>query len=223
MTLLAIDTSTRVGGLALYDGLSVRYELTWAGTDYHGVEVGPRIQDALSLCGLSAADLKAVAAAIGPGSYTGLRTGLALAKGLAFTRSIPLIAIPTLDIVAAGQPKQELPLVAVLQAGRGRLAVGRYKIKKERWQVEGAPALMTAEELVDSINNPTLICGELEEEDRKILGRKYKNAIIGSPAWSVRRPALLAEQAWERWQAGEVTDPKGLAPIYLQATDAVPV
>lgn len=223
MTLLAIDTSTRTGGLALYDGQSVRYELTWIGTDYHGVEFGPRIQDAFAVCGLTPADLKAIAVAIGPGSYTGLRTGLALAKGLAFTRGLPLVAIPTLDILAAGQPQQDMPLAAVLQAGRGRLAVGRYKIKRERWQAEAAPALMTAEELVESINTPTLICGELDEEGRKILGRKYKNAIIGSPAWSVRRPAMLAEEAWARWEAGEVTDPKGLAPIYLQATDAVPV
>lgn len=223
MTLLAIDSSTKTSGLALYDGLSLRYEIVWTGADYHGVELAPHINEALASVGLKPKDLQAIGVAIGPGSYTGLRIGLALAKGLAFTHGLRLVAIPTLDVVAAGQPVQDLPMVAVLQAGRGRLATGRYKVKKERWQAEGAPVLKTAEELVESINNPTLICGELEEEDRRVLGRKYKNAIMQSPAWSVRRPAILAELAWARLQAGESDDPKGLAPVYLQASEAVPV
>ncbi|HKY78994.1 MAG TPA: tRNA (adenosine(37)-N6)-threonylcarbamoyltransferase complex dimerization subunit type 1 TsaB [Anaerolineales bacterium] len=223
MILLAIDTSTRTSGLALYDGLGVRYECVWSGLDYHGVDLAPQIQKALSLCGLKIKQLRAVGVAAGPGSYTGLRLGLALAKGLAFAHRLGLIAVPTLDILAAGQPVQDLPLVAVLQAGRGRLAVGRYKVKKERWQADGPPTLMNAEALSEGIHQPTLICGELLESDRAVLGRKYKNANIQSPAWSVRRPSLLAELAWERWQAGDVDDPKGLAPIYLQASEAVPL
>lgn len=217
MTLLAIDSSTRTSGIALYDGLSVRYEITWTGQDFHGVELAPRTQQAMREAGLKSKDLQAIAVASGPGSYTGLRIGMALAKGIAFAHGLPLIAVPSLDIVAAGQPLQDLPLAAVLQAGRSRLAVGRYKMKKERWQPDGHPALMTVEELSESIHHPTLIGGELSESDRQALGRKYKNAVLQSPAWSVRRPAILAELAWARWQAGEAGDAKGLAPIYLQA------
>lgn len=222
MTLLAIDSSTRTSGLALYDGLQVRYECTWTGMDFHGVDLAPQIQRALTLSGIKIKDLRAVAVAAGPGSYTGLRIGFALAKGLAFANGLVLIAVPSLDILAAGQPLQELPLVAVLQAGRSRLAAGRYKVKKERWQAEGPPSLMTVEELSESIHHPTLICGELGESERAALGRKYKNAIMQSAAWSVRRPALLAELAWARWQAGELGETKGLAPIYLQASEAAP-
>jgi len=221
MTLLAIDSSTRTSGLAVYDGLQVRYECTWTGTDFHGVDLAPQIQKALDFSGIKIKDLSAVAVATGPGSYTGLRIGLALAKGLAFAKGLALIAVPSLDILAAGQPQQDLPLVAVLQAGRSRLAVGRYKVKKERWQAEGPPSLMTVEELSEGIHHPTLICGELGENEQAALGRKYKNAIIQSAAWSVRRPALLAELAWGRWQAGEVDEAKGLAPIYL-SSEAVP-
>jgi len=220
MTLLAIDSSTRTSGLAVYDGLQVCYECTWAGKDFHGVDLAPQIQRALDLSGIKIEDLRAVAIAAGPGSYTGLRIGYALAKGLAFARGLALIAIPSLDILAAGQPLQDLPLVAVLQAGRGRMAVGRYKVRKDHWQAAGPPSLVTVEELSESIHHPTLLCGELGESDRAALGRKYKNAIIQSAAWSVRRPALLAELAWARWQAGEVDEAKGLAPLYLQASGA---
>jgi tRNA threonylcarbamoyladenosine biosynthesis protein TsaB len=223
MTLLAIDSSTRTSGLALYDESGVLFECTWIGTDYHGVDLAPQIQRAVKVCGLKMKELRAVGVALGPGSYTGLRIGLALAKGLAFAHRLSLVAIPTLDILAAGQPVQDLPLVAVLQAGRDRLAVGRYKTKKDRWQADGQGALMTVEELSESIHNPTLICGELTESDRDVLGRKYKNAQLQSPAWSVRRPSILAELAWARWRAGEVDDPKGLTPLYLQASEAVPL
>ncbi|MFQ5615876.1 MAG: hypothetical protein ACE5GO_05385 [Anaerolineales bacterium] len=65
------------------------------------------------------------------------------------------------------------------------------------------------------VQRPTLICGELNAETRSILKRKRENIRLASPAQSLRRPAFLAELAWERWQAGQVDDPVTLAPIYL--------
>lgn len=222
MTLLAIDSSTHVGGLALYDGNSVLYECIWTRPDTRGADLAPGIQAAFAHTGLKLNDLKAIGIAIGPGSYTGLRTSLALAKGIVLSRGIDLVAVPTFDIIAAGVPLQDKPLAAVLQAGRGRLAVGWYREKKGRWQADGRSALMAAAELEEAINKPTIICGELYEEERRVLGRKYKNAEIASPAQCVRRPALLGELAWARWQAGETDNIRGLAPIYLQAGEAVP-
>ncbi len=223
MSLLAIDTATRNSGLAIYDGAQVLYECVWNGGNYHSVDLAPGIQLALQKANIGIQDLKAIAVAIGPGSYTGLRIGLALAKGLALTHKLALIAVPTLDIVAAGQAVQDLPLAAVLQAGRGRLAVGMYVNKKGAWQQKSEPTLLNIEELTDSIKKPTLIAGELDENERRVLGRKHKNALIASAAWSQRRPAVLAEIGWERWQAGKLDDPAGLGPAYLQASDAVPL
>jgi tRNA threonylcarbamoyladenosine biosynthesis protein TsaB len=223
MSLLAIDSSTRRSGLAIYDGVHVRYECSWDGGNNHSVDLAPGIQTALQHAGLKANQLKAIAVAIGPGSYTGLRIGVALAKGLAFAHGLPLVAIPTLDVLAATQPLQDLPMAAALQAGRGRLGVGWYENKKGAWVAKGTPELMTASQLAEKIQKPTYVVGEFSEEDRTTIGRKYKNAVIASPAWSVRRPAVLAELAWQRWQAGETQDLAGLAPIYLQSSDAVPL
>ena len=80
----------------------------WHSQNYHTVELAPSIQHALAQASLKQGDLKAIAVAIGPGSYTGLRIGLALAKGLAFAERLSLIPIPTLDVLAAGQPIQKL-------------------------------------------------------------------------------------------------------------------
>jgi hypothetical protein len=75
--------------------------------------------------------------------------------------------------------------------------------------------VLTAAELSQRIHSPTLVCGELAEEERRLLARKRKNVILASPAGALRRPAFLAELGWQRWQAGAVDDPASLAPIYL--------
>ena len=217
--LLALDTSTRKIGIALYDGIQLTHETVWTSRNNHTIELTPAIETAIKRAGLGVEELKAVCVAIGPGSYTGLRIGLAVAKGLALARNIPLVGVPTLDILASAQPLQDTPLAVVLEAGRGRLAVAWYQAKEDTWKVKKKAQVMTPAEFSKSIRKPTLICGELSEEVRRILGRKRKNAILISPAQGFRRPGYLAELGWKRWQDGEVDDPATLVPIYLQAKE----
>lgn len=213
--LLAIDTSTAQLGLALYDGATVAAELTWTSRARHTVELTPALSGLLERVGLTMDGLSALAVAIGPGSFTSLRVGLAFVKGLALARKLPVVGVPTLDAVAAAVPVQALPLAAVIQAGRGRIAVGWYRASENGWQAEGQAEATTADKLAESIQHPTLVVGELDAEERQRLARKRKNIQLVSPALSVRRPALLAELAWNRWQAGHADDLASLAPIYL--------
>jgi tRNA threonylcarbamoyladenosine biosynthesis protein TsaB len=147
---------------------------------------------------------------------------LAFVKGLALARRLPIIGIPTLDIVATAQEVHNLTLAAVLQAGRGRLALAWYEAGETGWTSKGAPSVTTADELADSINKPTIVCGELSADERQRLARKRVNVLLASPAACVRRPAILAELAWERWQAGAQDDAASLAPIYLHVADPIP-
>jgi tRNA threonylcarbamoyladenosine biosynthesis protein TsaB len=221
--LLAIDTSTRNVGIAVYDGVQVLSETIWTSQDYHTVELAPAIADILTRAGLKIQDIKLLAVASGPGSFTGLRIGLAVAKGIALAGHLPMIGIPTLDIVAESQPiSAGIPLAAVLQAGRGRLAVGWYTVSDGHWQLKPPIEIMDALRLTHMINEPTLVCGELTEEQQRTLARKYKNVILASPAHAIRRPSLLAELAWKRWQAGEVDDPASLSPAYLNLGQPIP-
>ena len=213
--LLAVDTSTAQLGLALYDGATVAAELTWTSRARHTVELAPALSGLLGRVGLSMSGLSALAVALGPGSFTSLRVGLAFVKGLALARKLPIIGVPTLDAVAASLPVQEMPLAAVLQAGRGRIAVGWYRASETGWTPEGPNEATTADKLAEAIHHPTLVVGELSAEERQRLSRKRKNILLASPAQSVRRPALLAELAWDRWQAGKTDEAASLAPIYL--------
>ena len=221
--LLAIDTSTRNIGIAIYDGIQVLCENTWASHDYHTIELSPAIAETLARVKLGMQDIKLLAVATGPGSFTGLRIGLAVAKGIALARHLPMIGIPTLDIVAESQPVSPgFALAAVLQAGRGRLAVGWYAVSDGRWVPHPPIEVMDALKLSRLIHEPTIVCGELTEEQQHTLARKYKNVILASPAHSIRRPALLAELAWKRWQSGEIDDPATLSPSYLHLGEPIP-
>ena len=221
--LLAIDTATRKIGLALYDGVQVVQEAVWQSPNRHTVELSAAIDNALQRAGLTPNDLTAIALAIGPGSYTGLRIGTAVAKGLALAQHLPLIGVSSFDILAAAQPVMpEHQLATVLEAGRTRLAVSWYSADEQSWQPKGQPNILTPDEFAKKIRTPTLICGELDEDLQKVLGRKRKNVKLASPANSLRRPAYLAELAWARLQAGETDDPATLAPQYLQTGENIP-
>ena len=220
--LLAIDTSTAQIGLALYDGTSVPAELVCTSGLHHTRELAPALSGLLSRCGKTMGDIHALGAAIGPGSFTSLRVGLAFVKGLALARHLPLIGVPTLEVVAASVPLSDRKLATILQAGRGRLAVGWYKPTENGWQAEGPARVTTAAELAEKIRRPVLICGELTADDRHRLRRKFKNVMLASPAQCVRRPGILAEIAWQRWQAGSVDAAETLAPIYLHVAGGLP-
>jgi tRNA threonylcarbamoyladenosine biosynthesis protein TsaB len=116
--LLALDTSTRTAGLALYDGSEVLVEFTWSSLDHHTVELAPAIADAFEKARVKYTDLAALAVARGPGSFTGLRIGFALAKGLALSRR-SFCYDPNTDFLATAQPPRPAD-IAPLRAGRGR-------------------------------------------------------------------------------------------------------
>ncbi len=200
--LLALDTSTRTIGVALYNGVSVLGETIWSSQDYHTVELAPKVAEMLSKCNVKTSDLDVVAVAIGPGSFTGLRIGLALAKGLTLVHQIPL--------------------VAVLRAGRSRLAAGWYQSRGKKWAAEGNIEVVSAEELGEKIQKPTLVCGELTEDERRTLGKHRRNIKLATPAQSLRRPSYLAELGWRRWQTGEVDNPATLSPFYLHTSELIP-
>jgi len=213
--LLALDTSTLTCGIAIYDDPMIIGEMQWRTANHHTVELAPAVDNLLQRCSIAPTDLKAIAVALGPGSFTSLRISLALAKGMALSLRIPLIGIPTFEYQAASQPISEVSLLTIIPAGRSRMAVQEFSAMDGKWEPVDEPQVMTPEEISNRIEGPTLICGEMNVNERQIIGRKWKNAMIAPPTLGMRRPAVLAELAWKRWKAGQVDDPIQLSPIYL--------
>lgn len=220
--LLAIDTSSAQIGLALYDGTSVPGEFVWHSGLHHTQELAPALAELLRRVDIKMNAVTALGVALGPGSFTSLRVGLAFVKGLVLAGHLPVIGISTLDVVAAAVPLSSRKLAAVVQAGRGRLALGWYTAGEDGWQADGPAVVTTADELVESIHKPVIVCGEMSADERQRLARRFKNVSLASPAQCVRRPGLLAELAWQKWQAGKAESAASLAPIYLHIAGGLP-
>ena len=104
--LLALDTSTQWIGLALYDGTQVFGEEIWQTHNHHTVEIAPAVQRLMGRCAVLPSALEGIGVALGPGSFTSLRIGLAVAKGMALALHLPVAGIPSLDVLAAAHPKK---------------------------------------------------------------------------------------------------------------------
>lgn len=220
--LLAIDTSTRQASIALYEpARGLLAEQSWFSANRHTEELMPGIAALLALAGVTARDLTAIGIAIGPGSFTGLRVGLAAAKGLALAQGLKLVGVPTLDVTAQPHAEQPVPVIAIAQAGRGRVYWAPYAHGPSGWRPQEPYALATVIEVANTVVRPVAFAGELTEADRETLTRfagKQRIAFL-SPALGLRRAGVLAELALRRLQAGDTDDLAALSPIYLQQPD----
>lgn len=215
--LLAIDTATRSVSLALSDGQNILAESTWQTANHHTVELTPALHDLLARAGVSPSSLTALAVTRGPGSYTGLRIGMSLAKGLALaaTPPLPIVTIPTLDVTAYAQPHHAHQLCAIAQAGRKRINAGTYRWEKdEGWLAEGDPFITVWSELLERLEGDLQIAGEIDAAGRETLSHA-PNIRIASPAAGLRRASFLAELAHRQLAAGYPADPATAALIYL--------
>ena len=215
--MLALDTSSRMASVALTRPEVFVAEYTWAAGQNHAKQLLPVIKAVLSENGASLQDLTALAVAIGPGSFNGLRVGLATAKGLALSLSLPLVGVSTLEVEAYGHAAAPWPVCAVHDAGRGQLAWAAYQnTSKLGWRQLLAPRITDPEELLAAVDSRTLFTGELPQwflpQLKAALGRRV---VLPSLAASARRGAWLAELAWQRCTAGEVADAATLQPLYL--------
>jgi tRNA threonylcarbamoyladenosine biosynthesis protein TsaB len=217
--LLAIDTATRMAGLALYDPSTGRIlgEETWYSNYNHSVELMPRLARLIDQQDLAPASLTGLVVSLGPGSFTGLRTGLSTAKGLALALKVPLVGIPTLEVTARPHMTQRLPIWAILQAGRGRICAACYIRQRGHWRRQGSYLLTTVEALGDQVEEGgALFCGEIDVREAGLIRRCLgEEAVVVSPAASPRRAAYLAEIGWERLARSDYDDPVTLSPIYL--------
>jgi tRNA threonylcarbamoyladenosine biosynthesis protein TsaB len=217
--LLAIDTSSEQASIALFDGLRVA-DLTWPAGRDQTVSVLDEIDHLITLNKLTVADLAIVAVATGPGMFNGLRVGMSVAKGLAFSASLPLIGVPTLDAVALPLTACELPIIAVLSAGRGRLLWAKYTDGQRTEPRNGTPEELAAE--IESGESDVLLCGEIISSHRKILGT-IALAQIAPITSVVHRASSVADLAWRRYLENDFDDPVTLEPTYLHAASPVRV
>lgn len=214
--LLAIDTATAWCGVALYDG-GPRLELNWRAERHTSEQLMPSIERSLELAGVDRTAIGALGVSRGPGSYTGVRVGITIARMFAYALNIPIFGVDALDVVAHAHVDRGLPIRAFLEAGRRRYATALYQAKSGGLERVGTLQSVGDDSTVGLVTEPTICCGELSSIARGNLRRDAGDkAIFVSPGSSIRRAANLAEIAWQCWQSDDgsasITD-----PIYISA------
>lgn len=222
--LLAIDTATQVMSLALHDGFSLRAEQTWYTSNNHTAELAPAVRALLAHSDLAMTDLTALAVSIGPGSYTGLRIGVSLAKGMAAALKLPLVGVTTLDTLAAGQLYyQGSALIVAVEAGRGRVIAATYRWSKGRWIHRGDPQTMDWETLFASVDGPAYLTGDISTEGQAALEKAQEKDIpvkLVPSAHRLRRAGFLAQEAlMQLEESTESFEPAKLIPLYVKTKD----
>jgi tRNA threonylcarbamoyladenosine biosynthesis protein TsaB len=211
---LAVETSTLAGGVALLDGDRVRGEYVLDVSATHSERLLPAIDRLMADAGWGPGDLEGLAVAIGPGSFTGLRIGLSAVKGLALALGIPVVGVPTLDALAAALPFAAWPVCPVLDARKGEVYACRYRWEGTGWRREWEYLALPPEALAARLDEPTIVLGD---------GAALVRSPHAHPAPPHRRlpsPAAVAVLGRARLLAGERVAPADLLPIYLRPSEA---
>ncbi len=217
--LLAIDTSTRYAGAALWDDEEPVAAVCWHSRYNHTAELMPTVQQLLDRAGATIDRIEGIGVALGPGGFSAIRVGLSVAKGLALPRSIPLVGVGTLELEAYPYAGTGLPICSILEAGKTEVASAVFRAgpSAKGWRKLSDERISTPEELAASISKRTLLCGEAVPARarylKQALGRRGLVVDFHTPASRLWALGVLAR---ERLQRGEVDDQAVLQPIYLR-------
>jgi tRNA threonylcarbamoyladenosine biosynthesis protein TsaB len=215
LLVLALDTSTATASVAVYRD-RVLAEATWHGGRSHSAQLIPAIDFVLRLAGVEKSSLRAVAVAIGPGSYSGLRVGIATASSLALALGVPVVQVPTLDIIAWGAPPTPDLIRPAVPVGRGRFGSARYRRSETQVDRETEIDTLALDGLAERAEaEGSLLAVDLEPELRDRIRQSVGGRRLLPPAASLRRAGFLAELAVQRLERGEASSGSTVEPIYL--------
>ena len=201
--ILAIDTSSAQAGIGLGDGQFVSAR-SWPAQRSHTTTVLAEIHHLLEAANVEVKDLAAVAVAVGPGAFTGLRVGLGVAKGFHLATGVPLIGVPTLEAAALPFAVCGREIVAAVAAGRGRLAWARYLPRSGALHELLPPRNSSVHELAALLAGaaPAIVTGEFDDEQSAQIGAIPGVSLVDE-SLRTRQPAAFLTLAHRRLVDGE--------------------
>jgi tRNA threonylcarbamoyladenosine biosynthesis protein TsaB len=221
MKILAVETATSWQSVAVVDGDAVVARLDHDAAGSHARTLVPAIDRLLASCGMALSDLEGLAVSIGPGSFTGLRVGLATMMGFRLVTGLPLAAVPTLEAMAWNLRETNVRLCPMLKARTGEVYWAQYQwlpdgsLKQVQDEQAGAIEVMAG-----SVQAPSLLFGDGWMQNRKELSRLLEGRGAEAPPGAMRPSAVSVGRAGaERIRRGEVAG-QGLAPRYVQRAEA---
>jgi tRNA threonylcarbamoyladenosine biosynthesis protein TsaB len=219
--LLALETSSRVGSVTLCRDAAILDEKTYAHGLQHAAALVPLVDGMLAAHAHRPADLSHVAVSIGPGSFTGLRVGVTFAKTLAFATGAKIVAVPTVDAIAANLPADSTQAIVVLDAKRGHIFTARFSRPEPdaAWTCTEPARLDTLRSMLARTSGSVHLIGEGIPFHRDQIEDESRIKIVDESLWTPRASSV-ARLAILRVERGEFVDPLKFEPIYVRLPEA---
>ena len=225
MSILSIDTSSAVSSVAVLSAERVAAEVSMQGALTHSETLMPHIETALGMARVEKSELEGIAVSIGPGSFTGLRIGLASAKMMAYALHIPLIAVPTLEALAHHYICEGVRLVPMMDAQKGNVYVQEFTWRADEDALtlheESPLAILPLAEVIAGLSEteqPVLLFGDaMQKKTTLALPANVRLAPIHA---RMPRAACVGLAALTRLARGEIDDPVTAVPLYLRRSEA---
>jgi len=224
MRILGLDTATRRASVGVWcDGQIVAEESIGSNRN-HAVTLLPLIDDTLRQAGCSIRDVEAVAVSSGPGSFSGLRVGLSVAKGLVCATGARIIAVPTLEALARTVDGPQEAICTLLDAYKGELYAAVFAPAARGWSRLTPDTLLTPEGLRGWLPLPCTVVGDTGAPYGDLLREQFGSAITILPFETYGpRGGVVAALGWQRLQAGESADATHLEPFYIRPSHAASI
>ena len=219
--ILGLETATQRASVGLLIDGEVVVEQSVPAQGSHAVSLLPLIDAVLRQadCGVDALD--AVAVSSGPGSFTGLRVGISVAKGFARATGVRLVAVPTLEALARTVPGAPGMVCALLDARKGELYAACFESSAGGCRRLTADRLVTPEALVALLPTPCVVVGDGVTVCESVLRGQLGERVTLLPAETHGpRGGVIAALGWERLQAGQLADVPSLEPTYVRPSEA---
>ncbi len=220
--LLAIDTSGLSSGVAVAVDGKIRSEITEVSTHRPSESLFRMIDSALEGADVPRAGVRCVAVTTGPGSFTGLRVGVATAKGIAFALKTPVTGVSTLEALARGALPFPGLVVPLLDARKRQVYGAAYR--GETGEPVISPAAWEPREMAQLLSRETGPClllgsGLAPHGDAFLKALPGRAFVTGPGRWRIR-PGAVAAIGWEDYVAGRFVDPAHLVPTYCRLSEA---
>lgn len=221
MLILGIETATMTGGIALLDENRLISEYTLNVRTTHNARLMPALDQMLKDSSVDKYEISGIAVSLGPGSFTGLRIGLATAKGLAMGLDIPLVGIPTLDALARNIPFSMYQVCPVLDAKKKEIYTSIFRYEDSELIRLTPYSVIPPDELIKQIHEKTIFLGDAVDAYKSLLfGKLGDMAIFAPDSCRLPRAAIVAEMGLAKLKAGKYLDIASAEPIYIRPSDA---
>jgi len=221
MIILGIETATMTGGLALMNDGKLISEYTLNMKTTHSSRLMPALDWMLKDAMLDKKQINGIAISIGPGSFTGLRIGLATAKGLVMALEIPMVGVPTLDALAHNVPYPAHQVCAILDARKKEVYSAFYRHENNIFVRKSDYQVISPNELIKHIQEKTIFIGDAIDIYGDLLQEKLGELALFVPsAQRLPRASVIANIGLAKLKAGEYLDLASSEPIYIRPSDA---